>query len=172
MRGDGVTDAVQREQSPTGAASPADGPLAGEGEVLFERDGMQVTTQRVVMNGKSWGLEHVCGVTVLFQRPTARSMRGVALFAGALMLIDLLVQGPLAAARSNGSVGGVVFSVAALVGYAALAWRVLHAEHVYIWLHTRFSSQMVYRGRSSEMTRALTHSLRTVVRTGPRQGVI
>ncbi|MFP2957242.1 DUF6232 family protein [Myxococcus sp. 1LA] len=154
-RGDGVPDALQCEQPAPETAADA---------VLFERDGMRVTTRSVVMHGRTWGLEHICGVTVLFQRPTARWMRGFAVLAGALVLFDLLKRGPVAAAFSNGSAGGVVFSAAALAGYGALAWRALHAERVYIWLHTRFSSQMVYQGRASAMTRALTQSLRTAVR--------
>ncbi|WP_426752642.1 DUF6232 family protein [Myxococcus sp. Y35] len=155
-----MQDVLQREQSPTGTAAL---PTSVD-EVLFDRDGMRVTTRSVVMHGRRWGLEHVCGVTVLFQRPTARWMHGFAVLAGAMVLVDLLVRGPLAAAHASGSVGGGVFSVAALAAYSVLAWRVLNAERVYIWLHTRFSSQMVYRGRSSTMTRALAHALRTAVR--------
>lgn len=131
-----------------------------EDEVLFESAGVRVTTRSVGVRGRTWGLEHVCGVTVLLQPTADRVLRAHAVLTGALLLVYGLVQGPLAAFAREGNPGDLALSVAALLGYAALSWRVLHAERTYIWLHTRFSSQLVYRGRSSPAARALAHALR------------
>ncbi|RKH31488.1 hypothetical protein D7Y13_15035 [Corallococcus praedator] len=129
-------------------------------KVLFDSGGVRVTTRSVVMHGRTWSLEHVRGVTVLFRPPTNRLPRALAVLAGMLLLVDGLKQGPLAAFVRDGSPGGLALGAAALLGYAALSWRVLHSERAYIWLHTRFSSRMVYRGRASTTARALAHALR------------
>ena len=129
-------------------------------EVLFEANGVRVTTRHVVVRGRAWGLEHVCGVTVLLQPPAERLLRLQAVLVGALLLVYGLVQGPLAAFVRDGGAGGWVLGAAALLGYAALSRRLLRSERTYIWLHTRFSSQLVYRGRSLATARALAHALR------------
>ncbi len=155
-----MPDALHPDAAPTGAtAHPADATTAMD-EVLFDFDGVRVTTRSVAVHGRTWGLEHVCGVTVLFQRPSDLLLRAQAVLMGALLLVYGLVQGPLAAFVRDGSPGGVALGAAALMGYAALAWRLLHSERAYIWVHTRFSSQPVYRGRSWTTARALAHALR------------
>ncbi|NMO15661.1 hypothetical protein HPC49_11075 [Pyxidicoccus fallax] len=137
--------------------------LHPQDEVLFDGDGVRVTNRRVVVHGRAWGLEHVRGVTVLLQPLADRLLRAQAVLVGALLLGHALVQGPLAAFVREGGPGGVALGVAALLGYAALSWRILHSERTYIWLHTWFSSQLVYRGRSSTTTRALAEALRVVL---------
>lgn len=133
-------------------------------EVLFDSNGVRVTTRSVVVRGRKWGLEHVCGVTVLLQPPMDPLLRAQAVLTGALVLVCGFIQGPLAELVHEGGLAGEALRVALLLGYAALSWRVLHSERTCIWLHTRFSSQMVYRGRSSTMARALALALRKAVR--------
>ncbi|RYZ41777.1 MAG: hypothetical protein EOO71_10610 [Myxococcaceae bacterium] len=133
-------------------------------EVLFDSRGVRVTTRNVVVHGRTWDLEHVRGVTVLLQPPTNLFLRAQALLTGGLLLVQVLVQGPLATFVREGGPGVGALRVAALMGYAALSWRVVHFERTCIWLHTRFSSQRVYRGRSSSRARALAQALRTVLR--------
>ncbi|RKH12666.1 hypothetical protein D7V97_07690 [Corallococcus sp. CA053C] len=132
-------------------------------EVLFDSGGVRVTTRSVVMHGRTWRLEHVRGVTVLFQPPANRLLRALAMLAGTLLLVDGIKQGPLASFVREGSPGDVLLGVAALLGYAVLSWRALHSERASIWLHTRFSSRRVYRGRASATARALAHALRTAL---------
>lgn len=135
-----------------------------EDAVLFDSGGVRVTTRSVRLRGRTWGLDHICGVTVLFQPPSDRLLRVVAVLTGALFLADGYLQGPLVAITRAGSVASMACGAAVLLGYAALARRVLHAERTCIWLHTRFSSQVVYRGRYSSKARALAHALREAMR--------
>jgi hypothetical protein len=128
-------------------------------EVLFESDSVRVTTRSVRVRGRTWGLEHVHGVTVLLQPLADRLLGAQAVLVGALLLGYALVQGPLSSFVRGGSLGGLTLGVAALLGYAALSWRVLHSERTSIWVHTRFSSQLVYQGRSSTTAHALAYAL-------------
>ncbi|QSQ19472.1 hypothetical protein JY651_29650 [Pyxidicoccus parkwayensis] len=128
--------------------------------VLFESDGVRVTTRRVVAHGRSWGLEYVRAVTVSFQSPAERLLRMQAVLVGALLLIYGLAHGLLAAFVRDGGLGGVALGVAAVISYAALARRLLRSECTCVWLHTRYSSQLVYRGRSRSTARALARVMR------------
>ncbi|MCY1039914.1 DUF6232 family protein [Corallococcus sp. bb12-1] len=159
-----MPDAPHSNDASVGTTAPPRDETTTVDEVLFDSRGVRVTTRNVRVHGRTWSLEHVRGVTVLLQPSTNLFLRAQALLTGALLLVQVLMQGPLATFVREGGPGGGAIRMAALMGYAALSWRVVHFERTYIWLHTRFSSQVVYRGRSSTRARALAQALREVLR--------
>jgi hypothetical protein len=150
------------------ASSPQPPGADGRETTLFQAGGVLVTSQKLVMDGRTWLLGEVEAVNTLHRAPRVLPLL-VTLAMGVLLGLPMLHSSMAAPSSLGKGLHGVALAAVALAIFGSIAGLLLLEDTYWLVLRTQQRERRVFRSRDHQLVASLATAVAAAVAARQRR---